>query len=112
MNELEYISWKEFKKMAPPVVKLEINRIGKLIDSSPSGSDVYNSFVKTRYELNQFVETLEQINSPPLPESCTEHLRKAILILTQEDIDESTSKTIDYILDRLNHIYNRVGMIY
>jgi len=111
LNELQYISWKEFKKMAPPVIKLEINRIGKLTNSVSSGSDIYNSFVKARYELNQFVECLEKTDSPPLPNSCTEHLSKAILNLALEDADESISKTTHYILDRLNYVYNRIGMI-
>lgn len=111
-NELQYISWNEFKKMAPPVIKLEINRIGKLIDQVQSGSGFYNALIKARYELNQFVGCLEKTSSPPLPDSCTEHLRKAILNLSLEDADEDISKTIHYILNRLNYVHNRVGMIY
>lgn len=112
MNELEYISWKEFKKMAPSIIRLETNRISKLISTFPPESDIHNVLIKVRYELNQFIECLDQTVSPPLADSCTEHLSKAILNLTHEDIDESTSKTIHYILDRLNHVYNRIGMIY
>lgn len=115
-NELEYISWKEFKKMAPPIIKLEINRIGKLIPSLSFNSDLHNTLIKTRYELKQFVECLEETKSPPLPDSCTDHLsnalRVAILTLSLEDADDEVSKTIHYILDRLNYVHNRIGMIY
>lgn len=111
-NELPYISWSEFKKMAPPVIKLEISHIAKLIDQVQSGSDIYNPLIKARYELSHFVNDLEQIDTSPLPDSCTEHLSKAILNLSLEDADEEISKTIHYILDRLNYVYNRIEMIY
>lgn len=110
-NELGYISWKEFKKMAPPIIKLEINRTSKLLKGLDSGSDIYNALIKARYNLTQFVQCLEQAKTPPLPNSCTDHLSKAILNLSLGDSGD-TSKTIHYILDRLNYAYNRIGMIY
>jgi hypothetical protein len=111
-NELEYISWKEFKKMAPPIIKLEINHIGELLNDVKSGSDIYNAFIKTRYELPQFIECLALTNSPPLPDSCSAHLGKAILNLPTADSIGGDPKIIHYILDRLNYVYNRIGMIY
>ena len=112
MNELEYISWKEFKKMAPSIIKLEINRIGKLINTLAPKSDIHNDLIKVRYELNQFIECLDQTISLPLSDSCTGHLCKAILNLSTEDASERISKTIHYILDRLNYVYGRINMIY
>jgi hypothetical protein len=107
-NELQYISWKEFRKMAPSVTKLEINRIDMLIREAVAGSDFYNLLIKARYELNQFVNCLEKRNSPPLPDSCINHLSNTILTLSPEE----ANKTVQYILDRLNYVYNRIGMIY
>jgi hypothetical protein len=110
-NELGYISWREFKKMAPSIVKLEINRVGKLLNKIQAGSKNYNALIKSRYELSQFVECLHQTQLPPLKETCTDHLSQAILNLSFED-PGGTSKEVHYILDRLKHVYDRIGMIY
>lgn len=117
-NELEYISWKEFKKMAPPIIKLEMNRIGKLISSFNPGSESYNAWIKARHELSQFVECLDNTAKPPLPDSCADHLSRAILNLSLSsqheiaDSNERTQSTLHYILDRLNYVLGRIGMIY
>lgn len=110
-NELEYISWKEFRKMAPAIIRLEINRTGKLLKEFHSDSDMYNTLIKTRYELTQFVQCLEQTNGPPLPDSCSGHLSKAILNLSLEDAGEMSDE-IQYILGRLKYVYDRIEMIY
>jgi hypothetical protein len=110
-NELRYISWREFRKMTPPIIKLEIDRVGKLLEKIQAGSENYNTLVKSRYELSQFVKCLEQAQFPPLNEKCTGHLSKAILNLSFKDTDD-TSEEIHYVLDRLKHVYDRIGMIY
>ena len=112
MNELEYISWKEFKKMAPSIIKLEINRIGKLINTLAPKSDIHNDLIKVRYELNQFIECLDQTISLPLSDSCTGHLSKAILNLSPLAVEKDNLKTINNIVNRLNYVHNRIGMIY
>jgi hypothetical protein len=112
LNELEYISWKEFKKMAPSIIKLEINRIGKLINTFAPESDIHNDLIKVRYELSQFIECLDQTVSLPLSDSCTGHLSKAILNLSPLNVKENNLEIIHNILDRLNYVYNRIEMIY
>ncbi len=113
-NELEYISWKEFKKMAPPIIKLESNRIDELIKTVQSGSDVYNALIKTRYELKQFIQCLDHTENPPLSYSCTDRLSNAILSLSFENTgsNEKLMATLHYILERLNYVYNRIEMMY
>lgn len=111
LNELGYVSWEEFKKMAPPIIKLEINRTDALINEVQSETRIYNALIKARYELRQFVGCLEKTKSPPLPNSCRDHLSKAILNLSLGDVD-SISNAIPYILDRLNYVHARIGMIY
>ena len=111
LNELGYISWEEFKKMAPPIIKLEVSRISKMINIVQSEGDTYNTLIKVRYELNQFIDCLKQTNSPPLRDPCTAHLSKAILNLSFKDAD-SISKEVHYTLDRLKYVFERVGMIY
>ena len=110
-NELEYISWNEFRKMAPSIIKLEISRIDSLLKEVQSETEIYNSLIKARYELNQFVACLERTKSPPLPASCRNHLSNAILNLSFGD-KGNLSSTNAYILDRLNYVHTRIGMIY
>jgi len=113
-NELEYISWKEFKQMAPSIVKLESSRLEKVIQTVQPGNDVYNALIKARYELKQFIRCLDQTEKPPISDKCADHLNKAILSLSIEStgLNDKIIEAVDYILDRLNYVHNRLGMIY
>ena len=97
--------------MTPSIIKLEINRVGKLLNKIQAGGENYNALIKSRYKLSQFVECLQQTQLPPLKETCIDHLSQAILNLSFED-PGGTSKEVDYILDRLKHVHDRIGMIY
>ena len=114
-NELDFISWREFKQMAPSIIQLEISRMGKILDTSQMDKDFYNSLVKARFELRKFKECLEKAEKAPLEDGCASHLRTAILSISIKDtasLDEKTSKMLKYIADRLNHVHDRVGLIF
>lgn len=113
-NELEFLSWKEFKQMGPSIVQLEISRIGSLLPQLLDDSVTYNALVKTRYELKQFIQCLDQTSQPPLQESCIIHLQAAIIGISfkNRDAQDPLTKTLEYIVDRLNAVYRRIPLIY
>ena len=113
-NELEFLSWHEFKQMAPSIIQLEITRLGTLIDQFPLQSDFRNSLVKARFNLKEFTKCLQETPQPPLTSTCVASLQSAIVAISVEldEVDATAAKTIAYILDRLNYVYNRVDLIY
>ncbi|RMI09757.1 MAG: hypothetical protein D6681_06770 [Calditrichaeota bacterium] len=113
-NELEFLSWKEFRSMAPAIITLEINRIGRLLDTYSPELKVHNALVKGRYEMKQFVEKLERVEGPPLPPDFAAHLQAAILALSfsAHHLPETFQQELAYILDRLNYIFRRIDLIY
>lgn len=113
-NELEFISWEEFRQMAPSILQLEISRIGEIINHLQAGTDFRNALVKSRFELKKFIECLPRAGKEFLVDNCAGHLHIAIINLAVEfaGLDEKTIQTRDYILDRLNYVYNRIPLIY
>jgi hypothetical protein len=113
-NELEFLSWPEFKRMAPSVIRLEITRLGKLIDQFPPESEFRNILVKARFELTKFVDDLQKTARPPLTDFCISHLQAAILALSigKNQLAEAPAAALDYILERLNYVYQRINLIY
>ena len=113
-NELEFLSWQEFKQMTPTIIQLEITRLSKLIDKIPLQTDFRNALVKARFDLKKFTECLQETVHPPLPDTCVSNLQTAILAVSIENIgiDSKTTETLQYVLDRLNYVYNRIRLIY
>jgi hypothetical protein len=113
-NELEFLSWDEFKQMAPSIVQLEISRISKLIRASHFEIDFHNALVKARFELKKFVACVDATMKSPLDEACVTQLQAAILILVAAKTNRPSNekRTIDSILDRLHDVYNRCKMLY
>ena len=77
-------------------------------------TDFYNSLARARFDLQQFVAGVEKLEKNPLDAKCASHLRAAIMSLSfpPEDLDTEKRKTCRYVLDRLNYVYNRIGLIY
>jgi hypothetical protein len=113
-NELEFISWEEFRQMAPSILQLEISRIGEIINRFQADTDFHNALVKSRFELKKFIECLSRSGKESLEDNCAKYLHIAIINLTVESagLDEKTVQTRDYILDRLNYVHNRMRLIY
>jgi len=105
-NELEFLSWKEFQQMGPAIIQLEITRISKLLRQFTSEMDFYNALVKARFELNQFIAGVEKTTQAPLPNDCSDPLRRAIVAISMQEIelDEDADQTLQYVLDRLKII--------
>jgi hypothetical protein len=114
-NELQFLRWSEFKHMAPSILQLEVTRLSRLLPTlQVKHPDVYNALVQVRYEITQFMKSLAEIERPPVSEPCIAHLRTAVLVLSfqQEQDDETIRRTLHYILDRLQYVFNRIGMVY
>ena len=113
-NELQFISWAPFKRMAPSIIQLEISRLSELLQTTTLDLDVHNALVKVRYELKRFVECLVEAEKERLESTCSEHLISALINmpLQAEGVDEKSAKTLSYIVDRINYVYNRIPMIY
>ena len=113
-NELEFLNWAEFKKMAPSIIQLEVSRIDKMIDSQETGSDFYNALVKSKFDLNKFIKCFKKVEKAVFEKRCISHLQSAIfnLSLKSANLDRNIAVTIDYTVDRLKYIYDRIGLIY
>ena len=113
-NELEFLSWKEFKQMAPSIIQLEISRIGEIINARATPIDFRNALVRARFELRRLQECLRQADRPPLKDCCVAHLRTAIIGLSiQNHIqDKNAATTLKYVCDRLNSVLKKIDLIF
>ena len=112
-NELDFVGWKEFRRMAPAVVGLELGRIERLIANEEVGGDTYNSLVGARFSLKSFSDGLDLAGRESLPERAA-HLRRALLAVSMlaPTVSDDTAETLRYVSHRLNYINNRIHLIY
>ena len=112
-NEIDFVGWPEFRRMAPTVVGLEIGRLERLIDADDIGSEFYNALVRTRYALRNFIDGIETSEKDSVTPR-TKRLEQALLGLSAavEHGDEQKTETIRYIAHRLTYIHNRLKLIY
>ncbi len=112
-NELQFLSWTEFRQMAPSILQLEVTRLGTLIDASGGATDFRNALVKARFELKQFIVCVEQVDKENV-EACAPHLQAALLnvSLVHAHRDEETTARLNYVMDRLKYVNDRIALIY
>ena len=112
-NELDFVGWKEFRRMAPAVVGLELGRIERLIAAEEVGSDTYNSLVGVRFSLKSFSDGLDLAGRESLPERAAQ-LRRALLTVSMlaATVSDDAAETLRYVSHRLNYINNRINLIY
>ena len=113
-NELQFVGWKEFRQMVPSIVRLEISRLGRVIEQVRRQPDLCNALVKARFELKTFVTCLQQAEKETLEETCAAHLQTALLTVSMQsaELDGSAAETLRYVADRLNHVNDRMELIY
>ncbi len=113
-NELAFMRWNDFRKMAPSILKLEIRRLTQLIQRPDQDTELHNALVRARFEVKTLVQELENSETRMEPDQYTSRLSRAVLSLSgiRHLCDAETGEIIDYILDRLNDIYNRLKLIY
>lgn len=112
-NEIDFVGWTEFRRMAPSVVSLEIGRLEGLIVESDIGSEFYNALIRTRFALRNFIDGIQTSDKESaLPH--TKHLEQALLGLSTaaETSRDRETETIRYVAHRLTYIHNRLKLIY
>lgn len=107
-NELDFVGWKEFRRMAPAIVRMETGRLERIMEETEPGSDAYNTMVRARFEMNAFAEGLEQAERVSLA-SRADRLQRALLAVSLLAED---SETLRYVMYRLTYIYDRLKLIY
>ena len=68
-NELQFLSWTEFKQMAPSILQLEVTRLGKVMHDQIDDTDFHNSLVRARFSLRQFIGGIQHAESTARPRS-------------------------------------------
>lgn len=113
-NELQFVSWAEFKRMAPSILQLEITRLESLLPAASTNTDLHNSIVRARFSVRQFIACLERADRTTVEETCAPHLQTAVmsLSLSPATLDAPARETCRYILDRLNYVYRRLPLVY
>ena len=113
-NEIQFLSWQEFRQMAPSILRLEVTRLGTLIDAAGTATDFRNALVKARYEVRQFIGCVQEAEQETVAETCAPHLQAALLSVSLIDIDPDgeTAATLAYVIDRLKYVNDRIGLIY
>lgn len=113
-NEIQFLSWTEFRQMAPSILQLEVTRLGTLIDAAGGATDFRNALVKARFEMKQFIACVQQADKETVEATCAPHLQAALLTvsLVNANLDEKTTATLDYVIDRLTYFNDRIPFIY
>ena len=112
-NEIDFVDWSAFRRMAPAVVGLELSRLERIIPEHEIGSESYNTLIRLRYALRRFVNQLEEADEADAP-SLASLLEQALLTLsvTQDPATTSDAETLRYVAHRLTYIHNRLSLIY
>ncbi len=113
-NEIQFLSWEEFRQMVPSILQLEVTRLGTLIDAAGSATDFRNALVKARFEVRRFIACVQEAEKETVADACAPHLQTALLnvSLVNVNLDEKTTATLDYIIDRLKYVNDRIALIY
>lgn len=113
-NEIEFLPWDRFHRMAPSILKLEISRLDDLIRAAGDDFDIRNALVRVRYELSGFLVELDQTGGDRLTPAAARHLETAILNLPLDQVEPGTDlhASLKYVLDRLRSVHKRIDLIY
>ncbi len=113
-NEIQFLRWQEFRQMAPSILQLEVTRLGTLIDASGEATNFRNALVKARFEVKGFIACVQQAEKETVEETCGPHLQAALLNVTlvNTNRDEKTTATLNYVIDRLKYVNDRIALIY
>ena len=112
-NELQFLSREEFRQMAPAILRLEVDRLGALIDAAET-TDYRNALVKARYELRRFIACVQETEPGNVEETCAPRLEAALLAVSFASAppDERTARTLGYVADRLRYVHDRLRLLY
>ena len=107
-NELQYVPWSQFRQMVPSILGLEVVRLSRCIDQADMQTDSRNELVQVRYNLRQFIACVEQASKDAVS-ACIPHLEAALLQMLPS---AGRQPELDYVIDRLTYIQDRIPYIY
>lgn len=112
-NEIDFVGWPEFRRMAPIVVGLEIGRIEQLVGESDIAGEFYNALIRVRFALRNFVDGIEA-SEKESAQRRAKFLEQALLNLSTAIYHggDRQTETIRYVAHRLSYIHNRLKLIY
>ena len=112
-NEIDFVGWPAFRRMAPTVVGLEISRLERLISNHEIGSESYNTLIRLRYSVRRFIDELEEADENDAPR-LARLLEQALLTLSAalDPAAAGDAETLRYVAHRLTYIHNRLNLIY
>ncbi len=113
-NEIEYVPWRQFSRMTPSILGLEITRLDALIRESFDNLVVRNALVRVRYELREFVADVALADSGTLSHETMMRLSAAILNVPLDEVEPGSPLhgSLRYILERLRSVHRRINYIY
>lgn len=112
-NELQFVDWEEFQEMVPSILQLEISRLNRTIEEVED-AETTEALVGARKKLDAFVACLASADKDTLESTCAPHLEGAMLTLSIQADEETgeTADTLQYIVDRINHVHDRMELVY
>lgn len=113
-NEIQFLSWNEFRRMAPAIAGLEAARLARLISRLPVDHPLHNALVKARFEVGRFLEMLKTEECEEAVPALALPLGAALLSLAlrQGSADDETEAALHYVVDRLQYLHDRISLIY
>ena len=88
--------------------------LAKRFDAAGGATDSRNALVKARFEVKQFIVCVQRADKETVEEVCAPHLQAALLnvSLVNANLDEETTARLNYVIDRLKYVNDRIGLIY
>ena len=119
-NELDFLDAGEFRQMGPPIVRLEIDRIERVMADEELAPDIADRLRRARFELTRFVAELEniEVGGESIPANALEPLSMRLMTallnlgVPEDVLKPDAAAQIRYVIDRLAYITNRMELIY
>ena len=109
-NEIQYLSWKEFQRMTPAILSLEVTRLGEILAEEEWTLSRRNELVRARYALRQFIDCVAKSMHSEV-DSCSRLIESSYLHAAAV-AREASMPSLDYVVDRLRTIRARMSYIY
>ncbi len=109
-NEIQFLSWEEFRQMTPSILGLEISRLAQVLAEDGRSTQERNTLVVARHELRRFVGCVAEVE-PQQVTGCGKHLAAALLAAAFVR-GERDSTALSYVIGRLQYVQDRMAYIY
>lgn len=110
-NELQFLRADNFRQMAPPILRLEVDRLGRLIEALAADLEARNALVRARFALARFIDDLDG-GAPG--EAAAAQLEAALMNLALPDarLEAGQRDVLRYVADRIRTVHDRLPLLY